>query len=253
MYQQTIELPHESQPFERQQLWTTQMIEFFPPFSLSCVRIFQSAPKHDRKFLRIVPTGKSEKKHLKNDSAMKSNRERLLRWLFGGVWQLSIITGCSKMLSEQFLNSPIRRIESADSADSGRIGKWCFRNPKTRVNKFCDWAGFSRVHSERLTIVKLQNFSPIAEIRDLNLEFFRKKKTFFFEKFVIFLKNLSMGKSRKSHQKMFLRWNQKRSGFSNPFRPPGIVGEVSADTRSSKISIRLIRLSIRLNSPNSPN
>ena len=63
---------------------------------------------------------------------------------------------------------------------------------------------------------------------------------FFFEKFVIFLKNLAMGKSRKSHQKMFLRWNQKRSGFSNPFRPPGIVGEVSADTRSSKISIRRI-------------
>ena len=79
---------------------------------------------------------------------------------------------------------------------------------------------------------------------------FFSEKTFFFEKFVIFLKNLSMGKSRKWHQKMFLRWNQKRSGFSNPFRPPGIVGEVSADTRSSKISIRLIRLSIRLNSPN---
>ena len=37
----------------------------------------------------------------------------------------------------------------------------------------------------------------------------------FSEKSVIFLKNLSMGKSRKSHQKMFLGWNQKRSGFSN--------------------------------------
>ena len=78
------------------------------------------------------------------------------------------------------------------------------------------------------------------------------KKNFFFEKFVIFLKNLSMGKSRKWHQKMFLRWNQKRSGFSNPFRPPGIVGEVSADTRSSKISIRRIRWFCMLNSPDSP-
>ena len=47
-----------------------------------------------------------------------------------------------------------------------------FRTPKTRVNKFCDWDGFLRVHSVRLTIVVLQNFSSIAEVRDLNLEFF---------------------------------------------------------------------------------
>ena len=71
----------------------------------------------------------------------------------------------------------------AGSGESGEfkggLGNDVFGTPKTRVNKFCDWAGFSRVHSERLTIVKLQNFSPIAEIRDLNLEFFRKKKTFF--------------------------------------------------------------------------
>ena len=208
----------------------------------------QSAPKHvncaDRKI---------RKKHLKNDSAMKSNRERLLRWLFGGVWQLSIITGCSKMLSEQFLNSPIRRIESADSADSIRRSansradwEMMFSEPKNESEQIL-WLGWL-LESAFGTADHREIAELLSHRRNTWFEFgvFSEKKTFFFEKFVIFLKNLSMGKSRKWHQKMFLRWNQKRSGFSNPFRPPGIVGEVSADTRSSKISSRLFCM---LNSP----
>ena len=48
----------------------------------------------------------------------------------------------------------------------GRIEEWYFRNPQNVPECSCDWAGSSRVHSVRLTIVKVQNFSPIAETRD---------------------------------------------------------------------------------------
>ena len=171
-------------------------------------------------------------------------------WCMAVVNHHKLFKNALKVVSFEFAGFALNSPDSPDRRIQGRIGKWCFRNPKNESEQIL-WLGWL-LESAFGTADHREIAELLSHRRNTWFEFgvFSEKKTFFFEKFVIFLKNLSMGKSRKWHQKMFLRWNQKRSGFSNPFRPPGIVGEVSADTRNSKISIRRIRRFGGLNPPN---
>ena len=192
-----------------------------------------------RFFLEIVSDGKIKKLTSKNDSAMISKRERLLRWLFDVVWQLSIITGCPEMLEKLSL-----RIRPPDgfnpsgffSIRPGRIRRDNFSEPQKSIpGCFCDWAGFFIARTARLAIVNIRRTSKPSQKYLICVDCFRSRN---FGLSRNFLKNVPMKKWKKSYQKMILRWNQKGSGFSNPCRPPGIVWEVSGHHRRLQIEIR---------------